>query len=330
MSAAAILAVDLGGTHMRCAAVADDGTVMVRREASTRHDGQGPDALTALMMSVQATVACEAAVVGVPGRVDYLSGVLEYAPNLPQGWVGHIDERHLARTIGVPVALANDADLAAVGEAWFGAGGGYDDVVYITFSTGVGAGVVLARRLLHGRRSLVEIGHTVIDRSLQDGHRDDRPAGPATLEDLASGTALVRAAEAAGLDVHGDGAAVIADVRSGDVRARAVWDDLVSAAAIGILNLAWLFTPQVIVVGGGLGLVGDLLLQPMRDALAARGPQALDAPIVVSPALLGDDAGLVGAVRWAEAFVPESAGRGVTPATAHPEGAPGRRAGPGS
>ena len=291
---------------MRCAVVRADGTVMDRVERATPHDQSAITPLIELMREVADGAECGQGVVGVPGRVNYQLGLLEYAPNLPQGWVPALTEAGLTNGVGgLPVSLANDADLAAIGETWFGAGKAHADVVYVTFSTGVGAGVVLARRLLHGRRSLVEIGHTVIDLAASG------ETGKSTLEELASGTALGRIGLEAGLS--GGGAEVVAAAKAGEPGARAVWDRVAAAAAAGVVNLAWLFTPEVIVVGGGLGLVGDLLLDPMRAALTAVGPPALDPPIKVVEAALGDDAGLAGAAAWAEAFVPESAARGRAP-----------------
>ncbi len=89
-----------------------------------------------------------AAVIGVPGRIDHMAGALEHAPNLPSHWPGALHEALLTDHLGVPVSLANDADLATVGEACFGAGRGAADVVSITVSTGVGAGVLLGGRLV--------------------------------------------------------------------------------------------------------------------------------------------------------------------------------------
>ena len=295
------LAVDLGGTHMRCAAVDAGGTVLARREAPTPHDGQGPEALTDLMRSVHDAIACRSAVVGVPGRVNYQLGTLEYAPNLPAGWPKAITRAFLSSEVGIDVALANDADLAAVGEAWFGAGQDFDDVVYLTLSTGVGAGVVLARRLLHGRRSLIEVGHTIIDLTASLAGQ------PASLEEHASGTAFLRLAAKAGLS--GTGRELDDAVRRGDATAVAVWDHVVAAAAAGVVNLAWLFAPEVIVIGGGLGLIGGPLLDPLRATLVASGPPALEPPIEVRGAALGDDAGLAGAAAWDDAFHAEAAGR---------------------
>lgn len=189
--------------------------------------------------------------------------------------------------------LANDADLAAVGEAWFGAGKGAADVAYVTVSTGVGAGVVLGGRVLHGRRSIAEVGHTVVNLAAM------RRGEPCTFEQLGSGTGLARQAQAAGISATG--ADFVALVRAGDPAASAVWAQVVEALAVGIANLAFTFSPDVIVIGGGLGRTGDLLYDPIRAFLARRGPPAL--PIRVAGAALGDDAGLIGAAAWSRAFL---------------------------
>ncbi len=173
--------------------------------------------------------------------------------------------------------------------------------MYLTISTGVGAGVVLSGRLVHGRRSMAEVGHTIIAFDRQ------RASQPSTLEELASGSALAHAAISAGLGPLGPD--VTAAVASGNPAAIAVWDDLVSAATTGLVNAAWLFSPEVIVVGGGLGLIGDVLLDPLRAAVARLGPPAVDPPIQVVAAALGDDAGLAGAAAWHRAFRPDAAGR---------------------
>ncbi len=300
MSLPAVLAVDLGGTHMRCARVEAGGVVMDHMVQPTPHDGTGTEALTSLMASVRSSGACTHAVVGVPGRVDYRSGVLEHAPNLPTGWLEGLSEEALSERMGCPVALANDADLAAVGEAFFGAGKDFSDVVYVTFSTGVGAGVIAGGILLHGRRSIAEVGHVVIA-------LDRLPGSPATLEDLASGSALRREALAAAVGETAQ--QVVAAALAGEPPARGLWDALVAAAGTGLANVAWLFSPEVIVVGGGLGLVGEPLLAPVRQALAAQGPPGMRPPVRVVAAELGDDAGLAGAAGWHRAFRPEAAGR---------------------
>lgn len=287
------VAVDLGGTMMRAAVSTGDGQLVDRRAEETPQDATCPEALMALVGDLLNDGGVRQAVVGVPGRVDHRSGRLEHAPNLPPHWPEALDERLLAERFGVAVSLANDADLAAVGEAYFGAGRSHADVVYLTVSTGVGAGVVLDRRLITGTRSLAEVGHTVIE------HAAALRGELASFEELGSGTALGRRAADAGLPA--DGARIVALVHEGDPDATQVWDDLVSVITTGVTNLAFLFSPSAIVLGGGVGRNADLLIAPIREALDLRGPPALPTPIEVLVAELGDDAALAGAAAWRRA-----------------------------
>jgi glucokinase len=297
-----VLAVDLGGTHLRAAIVDSYGTVLERRVQPTPRSAECPDAVVEVTGSLLKRHRTAKAVIGVPGRVNYSTGQLEYAPNLPANWAQWISEHRLAEVLGIDVSLANDADMAAVGEAWFGAGRGCDDVVYLTVSTGIGAGVILGRRLIHGRRSIAEVGHSVIERTAV------RARGPSTLEDLGSGTALSRLATAAGVEATGPEVEALA--RAGNAAAGSVWNSVVEAVAIGATNLAHLFAPEVIVIGGGVGLTGRLT-DPVKAWLLEHGPVELAHSIDVSTAALGDDAGLTGAAGWAEAFGRRSSPRAV-------------------
>lgn len=287
-----VLAVDLGGTHMRAALVAPGGTLVEHQMVDTPRDDDCARALVALAAAVGGGQPGRA-VIGVPGRVDHQLGRAEQAPNLPPGWLEALRADTLSDALGLPVDLANDADLAAVGEAYAGAGRGVDDVAYVTISTGIGAGVVLGGRLLRGRRSAGELGHTVIDRQAAVAGE------PATVELLGSGTALGRLARSRGLSAAG--AELLALVRAGDPVARAVWDETIAAAALGVANLAQLLVPGIVVLGGGVGRQGEVVLAPVRAALAAFGPQGLPEPVQVATAALGDDAALVGAASWAAA-----------------------------
>ncbi len=287
-----VLAVDLGGTNMRAAIVGEDGSLSARETRKTPRDAPRPDGLVALIRDVAAGSGATSAVIGVPGRVDHATGRCEHAPNLPPSWAPHLQARALADAIGLPVHLANDADLAAVGEAYFGAGRGHRDVVYVTVSTGVGAGALLGGRILHGRRSIAEVGHTIVDlEALRRGQ-------PATLETLGSGTALARIAKEAG--IQASGADFVALVEAGDRHALAVWSRVVDALAVGVCNVAFAFSPEVVVLGGGLGRTGELLYAPIRAFLAQHGPPALEIRVV--GATLGDDGGLIGAAGWDRAF----------------------------
>ncbi len=290
------VAIDLGGTHIRSAAVAGDGTIVARHRQATPTTDAHPTVVPEMILRAVGEMrdshsewAVDRAVVGLPGVVDHRGEQLKTAPNLPPQWVGFLNEDWIASQVGLPVSLANDADLAAVGEAKFGAGAEYHDVVYVTISTGVGAGVVVDGTLVRGRLSGGEIGHTVIDWSAAAA------GGRATVEELGSGTALDRQASSAGLSERGAELANL--VRGGDERATSVWNRALTAVGIGIANLAWLVAPQIVVVGGGVGRNFDLVEPVLRSQLEMHGPDT-GGPINLAVAALGDDAALAGAAAW--------------------------------
>jgi glucokinase len=282
------LAVDLGGTNMRVAVVDRAGSVLNRIHEPTPHDAPTIEPLIALARRVRDGHDVEHAVFAVPGRVDHQRGTVLSAPNLAPTWRALLTRDALEAALGLPVSLANDADVAAVGEAHFGAGHGHTDVVYVTISTGVGAGILVGGQVLLPRFSGGEVGHSIIDRTLAAAGADG------TVEGLGSGTALARQAHAAGIDAVG--ADLVRLVDDGDPAARAIWDETMFAAALGIVNLAHIVAPTVVVVGGGVGRNGELVLAPIRSALARFGPAG--PAITVVTATLGDDSGLLGAAAW--------------------------------
>lgn len=282
------LAVDLGGTNMRVAVVDRAGTVLDRIHEPTPHDAPTIEPLIALARRVREHHDVEHAVFAVPGRVDHQLGTVLSAPNLAPTWRALLTRDALEDALGLPVALANDADVAAVGETHFGAGRGHSDVVYVTISTGLGAGILVGGQLLLPRFSGGEVGHSIIDRVLAAA------GGDGTVEGLGSGTALARQAHAAGIDATG--ADFVGLVRDGDPAARKVWHEALFAAALGVVNLAHIVAPTVVVVGGGVGRNGELVLAPIRSALARFGPAG--PAIAVVTATLGDDSGLLGAAAW--------------------------------
>ena len=277
-----VLACDLGATNLRVAAVDADGVVQSKEVVPTPPDD--PSALTRAMRAAldKDPRPFVGAVVGVPGPIDYSAGEILKLPNLPR-WQGRVGADRLSTALGFPVLLANDADLAALGEHRYGAGRGFDDMAYITSSTGVGGGVILGGRLLHGALSLAEIGHTIIDRATHG-----------TVEDLGSGTALGRLAGE-------DAASVEAKARSGDTDALRQFATVAGDFAIGVFNMVHCFSPEVVVVGGGMSQAGDLLLEPVRKVLGTCDPACPASRTMVVLANGGDDVGLRGAAAyWAD------------------------------
>ncbi len=286
------IAIDLGGTHVRAAVVGAEGNVASRVRRTTPHEQPTPAFIADLVAEVASGQSIKRAVVGVPGVIDYDAEQLVAAPNLPSAWIPMLSDHWLSERTGLEIALANDADLAAVGESNFGAGIDARDVVYVTISTGVGAGIVLGHRLMRGRYSSGEIGHSVIDRSRMVSGEDG------TVEYLGSGTAMARFAKDAGIDASG--AAFAELVAGGDAKATAVWNDAIEAVAVGVVNLCWLVAPQMVVIGGGVGMNSDLVLPIIQRRVVEFGPTI--EPIQIVAAKLGDDAALCGAAAWWKAI----------------------------
>lgn len=281
-SGTGLLAVDLGGTRLRVAVFSPGGDLVHKSIVATPSDDPAALPRAASEALEQAGVPVGGAVIGVPGPVNYEAGTVLRLPNLP-GWERHLSVERLSREISVPVTLANDADLAGLGEHRFGAGRGVRDMLYVTSSTGVGAGVIIDGRLLHGVWSLAEAGHVIIDRCTGG-----------TVESLGSGTALARLAGV-------DGATVAAQATVGDARAVKLFEEVARAFTIGVSNLAHCFMPERIVIGGGVAEAGDLLLGPVRRQLNQCAGTCPVSGADVVRAQLHDDVGLFGALAlWTD------------------------------
>jgi glucokinase len=297
-AAANVLAVDLGATYVRAGLVTDGGGIVRQvKESTLVGDGDassGADRIARLVASAFGHRPAKRAVVGVPGRVNYTAGTLEQANNLLPGWSGTLSAVRLAESLGLPVELASDADLAGVGEAYFGAGSDTDDVAFLTISSGVGSAAITRRRVHAGTRKLVEVGNFVVDR------RAFARGEPCTVDELGSGRALERRVAEAGLGISPRD--VPTQARAGDQDAARLWNDIIDVAAIAAVNLAQCYAPQVLVVGGAVGLEHPSVLDAIRSAVTKHGPRGEVPTPEVRPAAFGDDAALVGAAAWAQAM----------------------------
>ncbi len=309
MSRFYLIAVDLGGTQIRTARYTADG-VQEARVAMPTNPQDGVEPVLQRMRSairqvwpMQGQVA--AIGVGVPGPLDSKKGIVRFAPNL--GWSDVPLRRLMLETFDVPVFVANDADVAALGEHRFGAGQGVADMVYLTVSTGVGGGLIVDNHLFTGGNGLGgEVGHITVE---PHGRRC-RCGNIGCLETVASGTAIARAAReriAAGepsalIDmVNGDLSLITAKEvneagQRGDPLARAVFAEAGSYLGIAMVSLMYLLNPSLFVLGGSVTKAGELLLAPLRATIEDRAPQAYREQTRIVTAMLGGDVGLWGAL----------------------------------
>lgn len=288
--------IDIGGTKIAAGVVDTDGRVLTRRDIATPvSDRQSlVDAIIGLARDLAAEHSVEAVGVGVAGLVDRAGETVRFAAHLP--FQDEPLRNELATALGLAVVVDNDANAGGWAEARFGAARGAQDAVFVAVGTGIGGAIIIDGQLRRGWQGASgEIGHLIIE-------RDGRPCpcgSRGCWEQYGSGRALLRAAEAAGLEVP-HGAAVTAAADAGDERARTVLREIGEWIGIGIAGLVAVLDPEVVVVGGGVSAAGDLLLEPTRDSfrtyLTAQGrrpePQVL-------LAALGPDAGLIGAADLA-------------------------------
>jgi glucokinase len=302
-----VLGLDIGGTKLAAGVVDADGTVRGFVTAPSEPERGSDDALTRLFelgrrAMEDAGAPVEAVGIGCGGPLDPGSGVL-IAPLHLTGWrdVPVVDLAQ--RAFDLPAVLDNDATAAAAAEHRFGAGRGTRNMVYLTVSTGVGGGVVIDGRVFRGATGNGgELGHVTVDWR----GRVCRGCGRrGCLEAYVSGTSIAERAEEAGL--RGATAADVADAaRVGDPAAAKVWRETCDALACGIVSIANLFEPELVVVGGGVSRQGDHLLAPVRTAVFAQviGPPGY--VVRVEQAALGDTVGVAGAAAVAyERLAPE-------------------------
>jgi glucokinase len=281
VTAGAVLGVDVGGTGIKAALTAADGTVLGRwREATPVDDPSGSrtrDVVLRLADAARAVSPPVAVGVVVPGVVDEEQGVCIHAVNL--GWRDLAFPELLRPSLDVPLAFGQDVRAGALAEAVSGAAAGIDGTIaFVPVGTGLASALVIGGIPFAGGGWAGEIGQRVI----QDGpHRGLR------VEELASAGGIARRAGARDAKTVADAAA------RGEAPAVAIWNDAVEALAEALAGITVVAAPAAIVVGGGLALAGPALFEPLERAL--RGRLAIVRVPTILPARHGDEAATVGA-----------------------------------
>ena len=306
-----IVGIDVGGTNIVAGTVAEDGSEVlgVLSEATGAELG-ADEVVDRIVKLARASMAAaggrEVAGVGIgsPGPLDTKTGVVLLTPNL--GWVNMPLRDRVAKGLGLPATLDNDANCAAFGEWWRGAARGAEHVVGLTIGTGIGGGIVLHGDIYRGASDIAgEIGHMTIDST----GRRCKCGNYGCLEAYASGPAIAaRAIEGveAGADsalpdyVRGNLQMITAQVvyeaaHDGDEFALEVVRDTAKFLGAGVANIINIFNPQVVVICGGVTLAGDKLFVPLRGEVKRRAfKPAVDACRIVPGELTGT-AGVYGA-----------------------------------
>lgn len=287
-------------------------TPLAHQRIPTRGPGNALDRLTSLVTEIwPQNERVLALSVAAPGPTNPENGIVYRAPNI--GWENVPLAEILQQRFQTPVALGNDANMAALGEWRFGAGQGHDNLLYMTISTGIGGGVILNGKLLLGWRGLAsELGHITVlpDGPLcscgQRGH----------LEAVASGTGIASYIREQVTSGRPSSLSLLTAPSARDVARAAAEGDRLALEALersgtfigrALADYCHVFNPSIIVLGGGVSSAGAPLMEPLKKALfeAVISPEYTN-NLTVTRASLGDDVGLLGALVQARIQFPSN------------------------
>lgn len=302
------IGVDVGGTKISAGIVTPEGEVLSSvRHPTPEEPGELVSAIAGAIAEVRGEYEAGGVCLAVPGLILAQEGRVVFSPNL-KAIEGILLEEELEPEVGLPILIENDANAAAWGEFWFGAGSGVDHLVLVTLGTGVGGGVVLHGTLLRGAQGAGgELGHTTVHSTGPRCSCGNRGC----LEILASGTAIqVRAQRfasehphselgriAAGREVQGEDVTELA--KQGDRDSISILRETGTWLGIGLANFVNTLNPEVIAIGGGVVSAGDTLLEPARREIHLRARSPSRDLVEVKEATLGDGSGLLGAAALA-------------------------------
>ncbi|MDB5036327.1 MAG: Glucokinase [Chlorobi bacterium] len=315
-----ILAMDIGGTKLALGVAGRDDFAKTGRLARIIKEPVPPPGTPEVVIPRLLTMSREllggdgvrlsAIGISIGGPLDHVSGTVVNFPHLP-GWINVPLAGRMAAELGAPAALDNDANLGALAEHRWG-GWEVHDMVYLTISTGIGGGIIVGGKLLHGIGSAAgEVGHITV----QTGGPRCPCGNRGCLEMMASGTSTARRAREALEASPGDGAIlrrlagddpgmitsalVLRAAHEGDRLAAEIWEGTAEYIAIGVGSIIHILAPQIVVLGGGVAQAGEYLLEPVRRRLRDHGTYMPLGRIRIEGARLGHDSALIGAATLA-------------------------------
>ncbi|CDE91674.1 TPA: ROK family protein [Candidatus Gastranaerophilales bacterium HUM_6] len=308
------IGIDVGGTNVKIALVDKSGKIIYSNSVPT-YAKMGYEytvnnikqAIKDLMKETN-TTAKDIDGIGFdfPGQVDYKTGVVKLAPNIP-GWVNVPIAQMIEEEFHIPTRIDNDVRCAALGEMKFGAGQGCENFVCITVGTGIGSGLVVNGQLVRGASNAAgEIGH--IKLQMKDGLICGC-GDTGCLEAYASGPSIVAMAQdyikggkstkfremaaAEGGEITPYMVAKAAE--AGDPVAKRIFAIVGEYIGIGLTSVINLLNPEKVIIGGGVAEAGDLLLDPIRKTIKERAMVVAGSAVEIVPAQLGNSAGVIGA-----------------------------------
>jgi glucokinase len=281
-----VLGVDIGGTKIAAGTV-NDGACVVHGVTVPTRAAEGYDvSIGQVYKAIGECLPAGVRAIGIcaPGPLNPKTGVILNPPNLP-GWRNVPLADLVGERFGLLCRVENDANAAGLAEARFGAARGFDSVLYVTLSTGIGAGIILDGKVYHGKNgAAAEGGHVTID--WRSGTICNCGT-PGCIEALASGSAIAK---------RGRTPEQIADgVARGDGESLRILDEIASMLGAWMGSMISLLDPDIIVVGGGVSRIGEPLFSRLRRIAPSRTINQFAAGTPIMPAELAENVGIIGA-----------------------------------
>jgi glucokinase len=289
-----VIGIDLGGTAVKLGRFLEDGTCLETISLPTPQPANPEPVVKAIAQGVQQlnlNRTCKAIGLGMPGPTDKARRIARKSINLP-GWDDVPVADWLEAQTGLPTVLENDANCAAIGEAWLGAGRAFTDFILLTLGTGVGGGIFLDGKLFTGRDGAAgELGLITLN---PDGH-PCRSGNQGSLEQYASIGSIQRR-------TGQEPAAMGQLAQAGDLAALEFWQDYGRVLGAGLASLVYVLTPEAIIIGGGISASCEFFLPSTLAEIKRRVVSPSRVGLQLLPAELGNQSGMLGAAKliWNE------------------------------
>lgn len=310
-----VIGLDLGGTNIRAAAITQEGKILNRVKILTEV-AQGRERVVANILKVIDAIkqglsdfTLSAVGLGLPGIIFFDKGIVAQSPNLPD-WIDFNVKERVKRGLDIPFYIDNDANLAAIGEGWIGAGKDFNSFCMLTLGTGVGGGIILNRDIWRGDYGMAgELGHITI---YPDGHPCNC-GNRGCLEQYVSATGIVRMAREEFRVLSSEFKAkteinkienITADslyqlAKKGNKISLEIFEKMRRVLGIGIADLVNILNVELFILGGGVADAWDYFIKFTMDEIKKRTYRITGEGVKVLKAKLGDDAGIFGAAYMA-------------------------------
>jgi len=320
VSKQAVVGIDFGGTNIKFGILDSNGEILFRTRRETEAE-QGRGVVMKKIFSgieeclEKAECIIRGIGIGSPGPLDVLTGVIIHTPNLP-GWENVPIKKMIEEKFNLPAFLENDANAAARGESWIGAGRNVDTMLQLTLGTGIGGGIILNKKIWHGFQSCAgELGHVIIDHQ----GRACSCGGSGCIEAYASARGIIETFEEL---IAGGGQSTLTQKCETEnieltpklISEAAAEGDRVSVETIektgrylgaAISTMVHAFNPQMVVLSGGIAQIGEIFYEPIRKEVAERVMYPMAEELEIVPSIFEDDAGIIGAARCLIDFLEE-------------------------